>query len=258
MVTATRKASRAMTALRDTVLPHLEPMVSVETPLSCTPATWASSVRMRVTWAAGSSSVWTMTWIGSVSQIWTISAAEPTARRTWASVTVWVGWTRNTPPPFKEMPKCRPGTIRLTSEIATSTPETVNHRRRRPTMSKLVSPWYRRLAGDTDGVLLGGQTGARRPPAGPPRKRRGGVSRETAGGAKNQAAKKSIRVARPRVKAKPRTGPMAKMYSSRAARNDTALAETRVWNERCQPRSTEVRRVLPSRTSSLSRSKNTT
>src|SRR5919107_4031857 len=258
MVTATRKASRAMTALRDTVLPHLEPMVSVETPLSCTPATPASSLRMRVTSAAGSSSVWTLTWMGWVSVIWTISAAEPTASRTWASVTGLVGWTRNTAPPLKSMPKLRPGTIKLTSEMTTSAPEIANHRRRRPMMSKLVSPWYRRLARDTDGILLGGQTAARMPTKRPSWNRRVRVSRETAGRAKNQAAKKSIRVARPRVKAKPRTGPMAKMYSSRAARNDTELAETRVWNERCQPRSTEVRRVLPSRTSSFSRSKNTT
>ena len=76
-----------MTALRDTVLPHLEPIVSVETPLSWTPATWASSVRMRVTSAGGSSSVWTLTWTGSDWVIWTTSAAEPTASRTWASVT---------------------------------------------------------------------------------------------------------------------------------------------------------------------------
>src|SRR6266508_2619191 len=73
-----------------------------------------------------------------------------------------------------------------------------------------------------------------------------------------QPAKKSMSVARPRVNANPRTGPMAKMYSTSAAANDTVLADTRVWNERAQPRSTEVRRVRPSRTSSLSRSKNTT
>src|SRR5215207_3106555 len=156
-----------MTALRDTVLPHLEPMVSVETPLSWTPATWASFVRIRVTSAAGSSSVWTLTWTGCCSVIWTISAAEPTASRTSASVTGAVGWTRNTAPPLKSMPKLRPGTIRLTSEMATSTAETVNHRRRRPTMSKLVSPWYRRLARDTDGILLeqagSGEQGDRRP-----------------------------------------------------------------------------------------------
>src|SRR5215216_4017571 len=124
MVTATRNASRAMTALRETVLPHLEPMVSVETALTCT-----------------------------------TSATDPTAPRTWASVTAWVGWTRNRAPPLKSMPKLRPGTTRLTREISTSAPEMVNHRRRRPTMSKLVSPWYRRLARDTDGILLAGSDG---------------------------------------------------------------------------------------------------
>ena len=124
-----------MTALRDTVLPHLEPMVSVETPLRSTPATWASSVLIRVTSAGGSSSVWTITWTGLFSVTWTTSAADPTARRTWASVTVRVGCTRNTAPPLKSMPKLRPGTTRLTSEITTSAPEIVNHRRRRPTMS---------------------------------------------------------------------------------------------------------------------------
>ena len=124
-----------MTALRETVLPHLEPMVSVETPLRSTPPTWASSVRMRVTSSGGSSSVWTMTWTGSVSEIWTTSATDPTARRTWASVTALVGWTRNTAPPLKSMPKLRPGTTRLISEMTTSAAEMVNHRRRRPTMS---------------------------------------------------------------------------------------------------------------------------
>src|SRR5215217_159345 len=159
MVTATRKASRAMTALRETVLPHLEPMVSVETALSWTPAILASSVLIRVTSAWGSTSVWTITWTGFSSVTCTTSATDPTAPRTWASVTAWVGWTRNRAPPLKSMPKLRPGTIRLTSEMATSTAETVNHRRRRPTMSKLVSPWYRRLARDTDGILLAGSDG---------------------------------------------------------------------------------------------------
>jgi hypothetical protein len=124
-----------MTALRETVLPHLEPMVSVETPLRSTPATWASSVRMRATSAGGSSSVCTLTWTGSLSVIWTISATDPTASRTWASVTALVGWTRNTAPPLKSMPKLRPGKTRLISETATSTAEMVNHRRRRPTTS---------------------------------------------------------------------------------------------------------------------------
>src|SRR5919106_871332 len=159
MVTATRNASRAMTALRETVLPHLEPMDSVETALTGTPATLASSVRMLATSAWGTSSVWTITWTGFSSVTWTTSATDPTASRTRASVTAWVGWTRNTAPPLKSMPKLRPGTTRLTREISTSAAEMANHRRRRPTMSKLVSPWYRRLARDTDGILLAGSDG---------------------------------------------------------------------------------------------------
>src|SRR5215217_5258790 len=159
MVTATRNASRAMTALRETVLPHLEPTVLVETALTWTPATLASSVRIRATSGWGTTSVWTITWTGLSSVTWTTSATGPTAPRTWASVTAWVGWTRNTAPPLKSMPKLRPGTTRLTREISTSAPEMVNHRRRRPTMSKLVSPWYRRLARDTDGILLAGSDG---------------------------------------------------------------------------------------------------
>src|SRR5215203_4217567 len=156
MTITTRNTSRATNALRETVLPHLEPMVSVETPLDWTPASLASAARILVTWAGGSSSVWTITWTGSFSVTWTTSAAGPTASRTWASVTVVVGWTRNTAPPLKSMPKLRPGTTRLTSEISTSRPEMVNHRRRRPTKSKLVSPWYMRLARDTDRSSLRG------------------------------------------------------------------------------------------------------
>jgi hypothetical protein len=124
-----------MTALRETVLPHLEPMDSVETALSSTPATLASWVRIRVTSAAGSASVWTITWTGACPVTWTTSAADPTASRTWASVTVRCGWTRNTAPPLKSMPKLRPGQTRLTREISTSRAEIKNHRRRRPTKS---------------------------------------------------------------------------------------------------------------------------
>src|SRR5918993_2143489 len=159
MTTTTRNTSRATTARRETALPHLEPIESVETALRSTPATSASSVLIRATSAGGSSSVWTITWTGSSSVTWTTSAARPTASRTWASVTSVVGWTRNTAPPLKSMPKLRPGTTRLTSEISTSRPEMVNHRRRRPTMSKLVSPWYMRLARDTDRFLLAGSDG---------------------------------------------------------------------------------------------------
>src|SRR5918995_3282215 len=159
MTTTTRNTSRATTALRETALPHLEPIESVETPLVSTPATSASPARILATSAGASSSVWTITWTGSSSVTWTTSAADPTASRTWASVTSVVGWTRNTAPPLKSMPKLRPGTTRLTSEISTSRPEMVNHRRRRPTMSKLVSPWYMRLARDTDRILLAGSDG---------------------------------------------------------------------------------------------------
>src|SRR5918995_1036235 len=159
MVTTTRNTSRAMTALRETVLPHLEPMFSVETSLRSTPPSSARAVLILATSGWPSSSVWTITWTGSLSVTWTTSAAGPTARRTWASVTGRSGWTRNTAPPLKSMPKLRPGTTRLTRETSRSTAEMVNHRRRRPTMSKLVSPWYRRLARDTDWILLAGSDG---------------------------------------------------------------------------------------------------
>src|SRR4029453_11597055 len=124
-----------------------------------TPASWASSVRILATSAEGSSSVWTITWTGLFSVTRTTSAAGPPARRTWASVTVCVGWTWNTAPPLKSMPKLRPGTTRLAREISTSRPEIENYRRPRPTKSELVSPWYMRLARDTDGILLAGSDG---------------------------------------------------------------------------------------------------
>ena len=117
------------------MLPHLEPMFSVETSLRSTPARSASSLLILATSGWPSTSVWTITWTGSLSVTWTTSAADPTASRTWASVTVETGWTRNTAPPLKSMPKLRPGTIRLTRETSTSTAEMVNHRRRRPTKS---------------------------------------------------------------------------------------------------------------------------
>jgi hypothetical protein len=135
MTTTTRNTSRAITALRETALPHLEPMESVETALRSTPASSASPVRILATSAGASSSVWTITWTGSSSVTWTTSAAGPTAARILASVTSVVGWTRNTAPPLKSMPKLRPGTTRLASEMTTSAAEMVNHRRRRPTMS---------------------------------------------------------------------------------------------------------------------------
>src|SRR5262249_41346142 len=65
----------------------------------------------------------------------------------------------------------------------------------------------------------------------------------------------SMSVVRPRVKAKPRTPPMAKKYSSAAARNDTVSETRMVRRARLQPRSTAARSERPSRTSSRSRSK---
>ena len=51
---------------------------------------------------------------------------------------------------------------------------------------------------------------------------------------------------------------MEKYHSSAAARNDTVSETSTVRRARFQPRSTAVRRVRPSRTSSRNRSKNTT
>ncbi len=124
-----------MTALRETVLPHLEPIESVLTALDWTPATSARSARTLAICSWDSSSVWTITCWGASSVTWTTLATGPTASRTWASLTVWDGCTRNTAPPLKSMPKLRPGTNRLTAEMSRSTPEIVNHRRRRPTKS---------------------------------------------------------------------------------------------------------------------------
>src|SRR5918992_6299464 len=159
MVTTTRNTARAMIALRETVLPHLEPIELVDTSLGSTPATRASSARIRAISSWGSSSVWTLTCGGSSSVTWTTSAAGPTASRTWPSVTGRSGWTRKMAPPLKSMPKLRPGTNRLTTEISRTTAEIENHRRRRPTKSKLVSPRYMRLARDTDEILLAGSDG---------------------------------------------------------------------------------------------------
>ncbi len=68
----------------------------------------------------------------------------------------------------------------------------------------------------------------------------------------------SMTVVSPRVNAKPLTSPMEKYHSRAAARNDTVSETRTVRRARFQPRSTAVRRVRPSRTSSRSRSKNTT
>src|SRR5919198_3299339 len=128
MVTTTRNTSRATRALRDTVLPHLEPIESVDTALPWVPATLARAARTRAISDWGRALVWTMTWTGVPSVTWMTSPTEPTASRTWASVTGWAGWTRKMAPPLKSMPKLRPGTNRLTSDTSSRTPEMVNHR----------------------------------------------------------------------------------------------------------------------------------
>ena len=79
----------------------------------------------------------------------------------------------------------------------------------------------------------------------------------TIGLVNRKTTRMSISVVRPRVNAKPRTSPIAKMYSSRAARNET-VSETRIVRlALAQPRSTAARSDLPSLTSSRSRSKYT-
>ncbi len=67
----------------------------------------------------------------------------------------------------------------------------------------------------------------------------------------------SISVVRPSVKAKPRTSPIDRMYSSNAARNETVSDTMMVRLALVQPRSTADLSDLPSRTSSRSRSKYT-
>ena len=63
---------------------------------------------------------------------------------------------------------------------------------------------------------------------------------------------------RPSVKANPFTWPIARKYSTAAARKVTALPDTIVLRARTQPRGTADRNERPSRISSLMRSKNTT
>src|ERR1039457_4320639 len=84
------------------------------------------------------------------------------------------------------------------------------------------------------------------------------ASRVTVGLVNRNTTTTSMRVVRPRVKAKPLTSPMEKNHSSAEARKDTVSETRMVRRARFQPRSTAVRSVRPSRTSSRSRSKKTT
>ncbi len=136
--TTTRKTTRANSALRETVPPHLEPTDSLET--CSAPVTRPSLARTSATWSAESSSVWTTTCTGWSCSCTTL-ATPPRASRTWASVTGLVASARNTDPPLKSMPNLRPGTNRETSEMSMTTPDSTAQRRHRPTKSIETSPW---------------------------------------------------------------------------------------------------------------------
>ena len=75
---------------------------------------------------------------------------------------------------------------------------------------------------------------------------------------KRKTTSTSISVVRPRVKANPRTAPIASTNSTRAESMETVSAIKIVCRARRQPVSTAVRRLRPSRTSSRMRSKKIT
>src|SRR6266508_955635 len=151
MMITPRNTARAMNALVETVLLHLEPTTAAETCGS--PVTLLRSLRTLATWSWGSDSVCTITCGGvSVVTCTTLATDGPTASRTWATVTGLADRARNTAPPLKSMPNFRPGMNRAMIEISTATPEMRNQRRHWPTKSMLVSPWYRRLARDDTGT----------------------------------------------------------------------------------------------------------
>src|SRR6266496_1371600 len=148
----TRNTARAMSALRVTVLPHLDPTTLLDTWLGWTPVTRAMSERTLAIWSELSDSVCTITrpgLPGCALVTWTTLATEPTPLETSAWVTGWAGRTVKTPPPLKSMPNRSPGKNRAITEISMARPEIRNHVRQRPTKSKLSWPWYRRLAMDT-------------------------------------------------------------------------------------------------------------
>src|SRR6266511_4172354 len=133
-----RNTARAISALRLTVHPQVEPTTEFDTWDCCVPVTLARSARTLAIWAEVSEAVSTWTCVGLPGwlAICTTFATGPSASETCAWVTGWAGWTLNTPPPLK---------------------------------SKLISPWYRRLAMDT-GVdsssfeILDGGADAHEPP----------------------------------------------------------------------------------------------
>src|SRR6266511_1518993 len=112
-----RNTARAISALRLTVDPQVEPTTEFDTWDGCVPVTLARSARTLAIWAEVSEAV----------------ATGPSASETCAWVTGWAGWTLNTPPPLKSMPNLRPGTNKAISEISMATPEIRNHVRQRPT-----------------------------------------------------------------------------------------------------------------------------
>ena len=80
----------------------------------------------------------------------------------------------------------------------------------------------------------------------------------TSGWVTRKTTTRSSTVDMPRVNAKPFTSPTASTYRIAADRKDTASADRIVRFARSQPRGTAERKVRPSRTSSLIRSKKMT
>src|SRR6266498_239639 len=130
-----RNTARAISALRLTVDPQVEPTTEFDTWDGCVPVTLARSARTLAIWAEVSEAVSTWTCVGLPGwlAICTTFATGPSASETCAWVTGWAGWTLNTPPPLKSMPNLRPGTNKAISEISMATPEIRNHVRQRPT-----------------------------------------------------------------------------------------------------------------------------